>query len=284
LVEKFKQKKREELSLSTKISILVADDNKEFANIVKEFLSRYEEFEKVDIANDGNEAIEKILNDKPDVVILDIIMPFIDGIGVMQKINESDLIKKPEIIVLSGVSQEKMTKEAIDLGAYCFLLKPFDFEVLAKRIKDAVADQRGSKEYYTGALYERKSHYIIPSRTRSSDNMEVEVTNIIHEVGVPAHIKGHKYLREAILLVMKDNELINGITKQLYPIIADKFHTTSCRVERSIRHAIDVAWGRGKMETLQTVFGYTINMGKGKPTNSEFIAMIADKLRLEMNI
>lgn len=270
--------------MKSKINILVADDNKEFANIVKEFLSRYEEFNVTDVANDGNEAIEKILNNKPDVVILDIIMPFIDGIGVMQKINESNMEKKPIILVLSAVSQEKMTREAIELGAYCFMLKPFDLEVLAKRIIDVVDEQRGEKEYYTGALYEKKSQYIIPNRIRHSDDMEVEVTNIIHDIGVPAHIKGHQYLREAIMLVMKDNDILNGITKQLYPTIAENFNTTPSRVERAIRHAIEVAWGRGKIDTLQSVFGYTINMGKGKPTNSEFIAMIADKLRLEMKV
>jgi len=278
------QKKREEFTVKSKIKVLVADDNKEFTGVAKEFLSRYEEFESIDVASDGNETIEKILNTKPDVVILDIIMPFIDGIGVMQKINESNLDKKPVILILSGVSQEKMTKEAMDLGAYCFLLKPFDLEVLAKRIKDAVEEENEDKGYYTGALYEKRAQYIVPNRIRHSDNMEVEVTNIIHDIGVPAHIKGHQYLREAIMLVMKDNDILNGITKQLYPAIADNFHTTPSRVERAIRHAIEVAWGRGKIDTLQSVFGYTINMGKGKPTNSEFIAMIADKLRLEMRV
>ena len=271
--------------MKNKINILVADDNKEFANIVKEFLSRYDDFNVVGVANDGNEAVDKILNNKPDVVILDIIMPFIDGIGVMQKINESNMDKKPIVLVLSAVSQEKMTKEAIDLGAYCFMLKPFDLEVLAKRIIDVVDEQSENKEYYTGALYERNTHqYVVPNRIKHSDNMEVEVTNIIHDIGVPAHIKGHQYLREAIMLAMKDNDILNGVTKQLYPAIADNFHTTPSRVERAIRHAIEVAWGRGKIDTLQSVFGYTINMGKGKPTNSEFIAMVADKLRLEMRV
>jgi len=278
------QKKKGGVLVKNKINILVADDNKEFANIVKEFLSRYEEFNITDVANDGSEAIDKILNKKPDVVILDIIMPIIDGIGVLQKINESNMEKKPIVLVLSAVSQEKMTKEAIDLGAYCFMLKPFDLEVLAKRIKDVVDEQNDEREYYTGALYEKKSQYIVPNRIKHSDDMEVEVTNIIHDIGVPAHIKGHQYLREAIMLVMKDNDILNGITKQLYPTVASNFNTTPSRVERAIRHAIEVAWGRGKIDTLQSVFGYTINMGKGKPTNSEFIAMIADKLRLEMKV
>ena len=267
--------------MRAKTSILIADDNKEFANILKEFLGKYDEFDIVDVANDGNEAIEKILDKKPDVVVLDIIMPFIDGIGVMQKINESDLDKKPTILVLSAVSQEKMTKEAINLGAYCFMLKPFDLEVLAKRIKDIDKDEDEQIEFATGMIRERKVPYIV-NRPKHSGDIEVEVTNIIHDVGVPAHIKGHQYLREAIMLVMKDSDILNGVTKQLYPEVAKQFKTTPSRVERAIRHAIEVAWSRGKIDTLQSVFGYTVNMGKGKPTNSEFIAMIADKLRLEM--
>ena len=270
--------------MKDKISILVADDSKEFANIVKEFLTRYDDFDVVGVANDGNEAIEKILDTKPDVVILDIIMPCIDGIGVLQKINESDIDKKPIVLVLSAVSQEKMTKDAIALGAYCFMLKPFDLEVLAKRIKDVYEEKNSEKDFYTGAIFEKKNQYIIPKRLRPTDDVEVEVTNIIHDIGVPAHIKGHQYLREAIMLVMKDNDILNGITKQLYPTVANTFNTTPSRVECAIRHAIEVAWGRGKIDTLESVFGYTINMGKGKPTNSEFIAMIADKLRLEMKV
>ena len=131
-------------------------------------------------------------------------------------------------------------------------------------------------------MYETKGKYVVANGLNRSDDIEVEVTNIIHDVGVPAHIKGHQYLRDAIVMSMKDNEMLNGITKVLYPAVAEKYRTTPSRVERAIRHAIEVAWGRGKIDTLQNVFGYTINMGKGKPTNSEFIAMIADKLRLEM--
>lgn len=267
--------------MDNKISVLVADDNKEFANIVREFLSRYDDFEIVGVAYNGSEAIQMTFDQKPDVIILDIIMPIIDGIGVMQKINESSMSKKPEVLILSAVSQEKMTREAINLGASCFLLKPFDLEILAKRIKDLMTDVE-KREYSVGAIYETKGKYIVSNGLNRSDDMEVEVTNIIHDVGVPAHIKGHQYLRDAILMSMKDNEMLNGVTKVLYPAVAEKYHTTPSRVERAIRHAIEVAWGRGKIDTLQNVFGYTINMGKGKPTNSEFIAMIADKLRLEM--
>ena len=275
------KEKRGGIIVNNKISVLVADDNRDFANVVREFLSRYEEFDVVGVAYDGNEAVKLTYDTKPDVIVLDIIMPIIDGIGVMQKIKESNLDKKPEIVILSGVSQEKMTKDAINLGASCFLLKPFDLEMLAKRIKDVVGEKE-FKEYSIGAIYETKGKYVISNNPTRSDDIEVEITNIIHDIGVPAHIKGHQYLREAISLVMKDTEILNGITKVLYPAVAEKYNTTSSRVERAIRHAIEVAWGRGKIDTFQNVFGYTINLGKGKPTNSEFIAMIADKLRLEM--
>lgn len=269
--------------MSDKIKILVADDNKDFANIVREFLSRYEDFDVIGVAYDGNETLKMTFDSKPDVIILDIIMPVIDGIGVMQKINESHIDKKPEILILSAISQEKITREAINLGASCFMLKPFDLEMLAKRIRDIIGEKEKQREEYSvGAIFETKGKYVISNNPSRSSDMEVEVTNIIHDVGVPAHIKGHQYLRDAIVFAMKDNEMLNGITKVLYPAVAEKYHTTPSRVERAIRHAIEVAWGRGKIDTLQNVFGYTINMGKGKPTNSEFIAMIADKLRLEM--
>ena len=265
--------------MNDKISILVADDNKEFANIVREFLSRYEEFDVIGVAYNGNEAIKMAFDEKPDVIILDIIMPIIDGIGVMQKINESNMTKKPEVLILSAVSQEKMTKEAINLGASCFMLKPFDLEVLEKRIKSITQKTKNIVK----AVNENKVKYIVNNKN-SVNNVEIEVTNIMHDVGIPAHVKGHQYLRDAIISVVKDNEALIGITKLLYPDIAKKYNTTATRVERSIRHAIEMAWDRGRIDTLQSLFGYTVNLRKGKPTNSEFIAMVADKLRLEMDV
>lgn len=261
--------------MGNKIKILVADDNREFANILREFLSRYNEFEIIGVAYDGNEAINLILDKKPDIAILDIIMPIVDGIGVIQRINESNLDKKPEYLILTAVSQERMTNKIINLGIADFMLKPFDLEILAQRIIEVASETNTNK------VYETKPSYIL--NTNKSNNMEIEITKVMHTIGVPAHLKGHQYLREAILMTIKDNNVLGAITKQIYPDIAIKHKTTSIRVERAIRNAIETAWNRGKIDTLQNVFGYTINIGKGKPTNSEFIAMIADKISLEMN-
>ena len=202
------------------------------------------------------------------------VMPVLDGIGVMQRIKESTFDNKPEILVLSSVSQVVMTKEAINLGASCFMLKPFDLEVLEKRIRDVMSD---SKIYENNKVSESVEKYVASKNV----NVEIKVTNAMHDVGIPAHVKGYQYLRDAIICVMKDNEALIGITKQLYPMLAKKFKTTPSRVERAIRHAIEVAWNRGEIAVHDKIFGYTVNSNKGKPTNSEFIALIADKIRLE---
>ena len=267
--------------MNNKTNILVVDDNREFTNMLHCFLAKCKDFEVVGVAYDGNQAMELIYNLQPDIIVLDLIMPILDGIGVMQKIKDGNMKKKPEIIVLSAISQEIMTKEAISLGASCFMLKPFDFEVLEERIRN-IAKKVATYEYNIVSLNETKSKYI--NNPNSSNNIEIEVTNIMHDIGIPAHVQGHQYLREAIICVMKNSDALVGVTKQLYPDIAKKYNTTATRVERSIRHAIEMAWGRGKVDTLQSLFGYTINISKSKPTNSEFIAMIADKLRLELNI
>jgi len=272
--------------LEQKTRVIVADDNKEFGELLKEFFkTKSEDVEIVGVAYDGVEAYNEIIDKKPDVVILDMIMPQLDGIGVMQKLNDSELENKPKIIVLSAVGQENITKQAISLGAAYYLIKPFDLNVLLERVtqKDTIEDM-GGKEISASTLMESKVQYVIPRLDVKAKDLEIEVTNMIHDIGVPAHIKGYQYLREAIMMVIKDNDTINAITKQLYPDIATTYKTTPSRVERAIRHAIEVAWGRGKLDTLQNVFGYTVSMGKGKPTNSEFIAMIADKLRLELKV
>jgi len=258
--------------LNDKISILIVDDNREFTNMLNEYLIKVKDFDIVGTAYNGKEAIELVNDVQPDLIILDIIMPVLDGIGVMQRINENNFKKKPEILVLSSVSQLVMTKEAIKLGASCFMLKPFELEVLEQRIRDVISESKNCKFNIAK----------IPKNT--NNNVEIKVTNTMHDIGIPAHVKGHQYLRDAIISVIKDNEALIGVTKQLYPDIAKKYNTTASRVERSIRHAIEMAWDRGEVDTLQNVFGYTINVQRGKPTNSEFIAMVADKLRLEMNI
>ena len=265
--------------MNNKTKILVVDDNKEFANMLRDFLSRCEDFDVVGVAYDGNEALEFVFNFKPNVIVLDLIMPVLDGLGVIQKIKDSKIDKKPEILILSAISQEMMIKEAMELGASCFMLKPFDLEVLEKRIKSITEKTKNTVK----TLNENAVKYIVNNKS-IVNNVEIEVTNIMHDVGIPAHVKGHQYLRDAIISVVKDNEALIGVTKLLYPDIAKKYNTTATRVERSIRHAIEMAWDRGRTDSLQNLFGYTFNLRKGKPTNSEFIAMVADKLRLEMDV
>lgn len=265
-----------------KITVLIADDNQEFSMTLASFLDKQDEIEVVGVAKDGNEAIDIIANKMPDVVLLDVIMPHLDGIGVLERINMIKLEKKPICVMISAVGQDKITQKAIELGAEYYVIKPFDIEVLLKRIRELKNYKPVQNNNFISK--ETKSKYIeIPQNVMKSDsNLEALVTNVIHEVGVPAHIKGYQYLREAIMMVVGDIDVINQITKTLYPRIAQKFETTPSRVERAIRHAIEVAWGRGQADVVENIFGYTISASKGKPTNSEFIAMIADKLRLEL--
>ena len=269
--------------MKEKISVLIADDNQEFSHTLSTYINAQEDMEIVGMARDGNEAIEMINNIEPDVVLLDVIMPHLDGLGVLEKVNTMKSDKKPICIMLSAVGQDKITQKAILLGAEYYVVKPFDIELLIKRIREIkfYKPNQGNNNFIGKDI---KQRYIDISKedSKKEENLEALVTNIIHEVGVPAHIKGYQYLREAIMMVVNDIDVINQITKSLYPKIAFKFNTTPSRVERAIRHAIEVAWGRGQQEAVEQIFGYTISAAKGKPTNSEFIAMIADKLRLEL--
>lgn len=265
--------------MKEKITVLIADDNQEFSKTLATYLSNQEDMEVVAIAKDGMEAVEKVNETLPDIAILDVIMPHLDGLGVLERINNSNLSKKPICIMLSAVGQDKITQKAIGLGAEYYIIKPFDIELLIRRIKEIKNFKPNPPNSFTRRDGARS---YIDITTKTSSNLEALVTNIIHEVGVPAHIKGYQYLREAIMMVVNDIDVINQITKSLYPQIATKFGTTSSRVERAIRHAIEVAWGRGETTIMENIFGYTVSAAKGKPTNSEFIAMIADKLRLEL--
>lgn len=260
------------------INVLIADDNIDFCEILGEYLSKQQNIKVVGVANDGLEALELIKTNSPDLVVLDIIMPQLDGLGVLENLNESNCSKLPKIIVMSAVGQDKITQRAINLGADYYVIKPFDFEVFTKRIREIADTIDISFEVKNRKL--RVQKYSIPN----DRSIEAEITAIIHEIGVPAHIKGYLFLREAIIMVVDNIELLGAVTKELYPAIANKYNTTSSRVERAIRHAIEVAWGRGKLETINNLFGYTINNNKGKPTNSEFIALVADKLRLEYKV
>ncbi|MGV8982402.1 sporulation transcription factor Spo0A [Clostridium sp.] len=263
-----------------RISVLIADDNKEFCNILNDYLLSQRDIVVTGIAKDGIEALKLIKERKPDLVVLDIIMPHLDGLGVLERLGGMDLDPIPKIIVLSAVGQDKITQRAITLGADYYVVKPFDMDVFTKRIRQMFNNTISSDHSKKSMSFVDTSEPRKSSRNEPMD-LEAEITNIIHEIGVPAHIKGYMYLREAITMVVNDIELLSAVTKELYPSIAKKFNTTASRVERAIRHAIEVAWGRGQVETINKIFGYTIHNAKGKPTNSEFIAMVADKLRLQ---
>ncbi len=259
-----------------KIDVIIADDNERILQMLEDVLGDDEEISVIGKAKNGEEAINIIMEKQPDVVLIDIIMPKFDGLAVMDKINnKSGIKKKPVFIVLSAVGRETITDDAFELGACYYILKPFDNEMVLNRVKHVKnAIKRKSIEPRKINAFENQKEYI-------ERNLESDVTNIIHEIGVPAHIKGYKFLRDAIMMTINDMDMINSITKVLYPTIAKKNNTTPSRVERAIRHAIEVAWTRGEMDTIDELFGYTVNKGKGKPTNSEFIALIADKIRLE---
>ena len=259
-----------------KLNVAIADDNERMTDILGQMIEEDKELTLVGKAHNGEEICNIIREKEPDVVVLDMIMPKMDGLTVMEQCSHDQTVKKqPAFIVISAVGQERITEDAFNLGADYYIMKPFDNDMIINRIKSTrVLRGMNAVESKKVGAYEKK-----PS-TKPED-LESKVTNIIHEIGVPAHIKGYQYLREAIIMSVNDIEMLNSITKILYPTIAKKYQTTASRVERAIRHAIEVAWSRGKMDTIDELFGYTINNGKGKPTNSEFIALIADRIRLE---
>ncbi|MBO4992210.1 MAG: sporulation transcription factor Spo0A [Firmicutes bacterium] len=256
------------------IRVGIADDNREFCDILTEYFRSYPEIDVVFVTHNGMETVERCLEEKPDILILDMIMPYLDGLAVMERIYEMLPEEAPKTLILSALGQESITQKAIGMGASYYLVKPFDLASLVSRL-----------HLMAGMDKEKHPKHSMDSVIRSGmgdeESLEIAITNIIHEVGVPAHIKGYHYLRDAIAMVVDNMEVLGAVTKELYPAIAEQNHTTPSRVERAIRHAIEVAWNRGKIETLNALFGYTIHNDKGKPTNSEFIAIIADKLRLE---
>ena len=259
-----------------KWTVAIADDNERMIGILDGILRQDEDIQIVGVARDGEEVCQIIKDKEPDIDLLDIIMPKLDGLTVMEKIGQDIHIqKKPEFVVISAIGQERITEDAFLLGARYYIMKPFDHEMLLSRIQSLKADRQKRKtEIRKVVPYETKMDYM-------ERNLETDVTNMIHEIGVPAHIKGYQYLRDAIMMAVEDMNMLNSITKILYPTIAKNHQTTPSRVERAIRHAIEVAWSRGKMDTIDELFGYTVSVGKGKPTNSEFIALIADKIRLD---
>ena len=239
-------------------NVLLADANEEFRTMLREEIERSESFAVVGSTGNGTEALELAGSCRPDLLVMDVVLPGQDGLSVLRQLKAGGAM--PKVILLSAFCADQVVAEASDLGVSYFLPKPCEVGALLDRMRTVFAQTAPADEHAS-----------------SLKNM---VTSVIHEIGVPAHIKGYQYLREAIGLAVDDMEIINAVTKVLYPAVAKKFGTTASRVERAIRHAIEVAWDRGDLETLQKYFGYTVSNAKGKPTNSEFIAMIADRIRL----
>lgn len=257
--------------MENKTKILIADPSEEYRHLLAELLLSEGDFEVVGSTGDGAVSLDLALSKKPDVLLTDILLSGMDGLSMLGRLTEAEN-SRPAVIVISGFSSEQTLMEASSLGVAYFMQKPCDIPVLLTRIRQIACK---TKMPPTNAV---QQNIRIQKQEQS---LESVVTEIIHEIGVPAHIKGYQYLREAIILTINDMDVINAVTKVLYPAVAKKFRTTPSRVERAIRHAIEVAWDRGDIETLQRFFGYTVSNIKGKPTNSEFIAMIADRLSLQ---
>lgn len=253
-----------------KTRLVVIDDNPHIRDILESFIGVQDDLQVIGTAPNGIKGLELIRDTNPDVVLLDMIMPELDGLGVLEQLSKSDMESLPCIICLSAVGQEDLIKRAIDLGAKYYMIKPFDFELILSRIREAAGTPREPNRVVKQ-----------PVQLSPQKNLEEKITNIFLTIGIPAHIKGYHFLREAIKMVVENNDVINRITKELYPGIAKKYNTTPSKVERAIRHSIDVAWNRGKVENINKLFGYVVYDKNDKPTNGEFIALVADKLSME---
>lgn len=263
------------------LKVAIADDNENMLRVLGQVIGDEKDFDLVGTATNGEDTFNIIKEKEPDVVLLDIIMPQLDGLTVMERVkNDKEIKKEPAFIIISAVGRESVTEDAFNMGATYYIMKPFDNDMLINRIRYV----KNSRRVIRVQGNSMNNVFTQDNQAISERNLEADITNVIHDIGIPAHIKGYQYLRDSIILSVKDSDVINSITKVLYPTIAKKYQTTASRVERAIRHAIEVAWNRGNTDTLNDLFGYTISNGKGKPTNSEFIALIADKIRLQYNI
>ena len=250
--------------MDKRTSILIADNSEEFCVSLSAALQRTERFAIVGTACDGEQVIKLLEERKPDILVLDLMLAKKDGLSILKSMAAWE--RRPAVVATSGFMTDYVASAAAGLGVAYLILKPCDMDALVDRLEELRFDAGRS----------------VPIRRAPGQSIEALVTGIIHEIGVPAHIKGYQYLREAIIIAVNDMDVINAITKVLYPQVAKTFQTTPSRVERAIRHAIEVAWDRGDLDTLQRFFGYTVSNTKGKPTNSEFIALIADKLQLQL--
>lgn len=268
--------------------MMIADDNREFVSLLTDFLAKEQQIELLGTYYNGEELMKALESAEvlPDVILLDIIMPYLDGLGVLEKMQAARLNPRPKVIMLTAFGQESITQRAVELGASYYILKPFDMSLLLQRIYQVASPKsrsfHSSVRNWADTAHVQETAAGYASNINPDRELEMKVTDVIHEFGVPAHIKGYLYLREAIMMVYHEIDLLGHITRKLYPRIAEKYLTTPSRVERAIRHAIEVAWNRGNLESIEKVFGYTVHFDRTKPTNSEFIAMIADKLRLEL--
>ena len=246
--------------MDNRIKVMLTDVNEDARSMLQDALEKTGRFTVVGSTGDGNEVLQMVADAKPDVLVLDLILPGMDGLGILRRLDGE---KRPKILAVSNFVTQEVVAEAGNLGASMFLSKPYNESAMVEHLISLA--EKSEKQLHGPGLEEL-------------------VTSIIHEVGVPAHIKGYQYVREAIMITVENMDVINSVTKVLYPEVAKRYHTTPSRVERAIRHAIEVAWDRGDLETLQRFFGYTVSNAKGKPTNSEFIALIRDRIRLKMII
>ena len=278
--------------MNEKIKIVIADDNKQIVDNLKNNLVENGNIEILEVCTNGLEVLEALKTYEPDILLCDVVMPNLDGFGVLEQINNIGLSKIPKVIFMSAMNSEKIINSALNLGASYYLVKPINSEFLIKRINDIYEPYTFIKnntnnsmnlhsEFNNVNIYNNFNNDFVDS----NDSLDKQITNIIHKIGVPPHIKGYNFLREGIKMVIENVDLLGAVTKELYPDIAKEFNTTSSRVERAMRHAIEVAWNRGDTKLISQLFGYTLMPdNKNKPTNSEFIAVIAEKLRLEKNL
>lgn len=262
------------MQINEKIKVVVADFDRNFVNSLCGYMQETKKIEVVGCAYDGLDAVSFVKNNDVDVLIMDLVLPSIDGIGVLERLSRIKAEKRPHVIIVSSVLNETVASFSNSYGVEYYMLKPINYDTLIDRITMMTAPIVPTTNIISAdSININKFEY---------GEVESMVTNVIHEIGIPAHIKGYQYIRQAIMMAIYDLDIMNSVTKELYPTIAEMFSTTSSRVERAIRHAIEIAWDRGDTDTLNNVFGYTVSQIKGKPTNSEFIAMIADKLRLRL--
>ncbi|MFP4200198.1 MAG: sporulation transcription factor Spo0A [Clostridia bacterium] len=261
-----------ELQVATKsqpIGVMMADDNEALCKIVTRYLNTQPDLRMLGYFNDGGSLLTALEEEHPEVIILDVVMPHLDGISVLERLADSRHGDGSKVLMLSAFGQERITARACRLGAEYFLMKPFDLEILATRIRDMV---NGGSEGLTGGA---SSEF-----DAAATDILGEVTGVLRAVGIPPNVRGYRYLRRAIMLVVSDVSLIEAVTKELYPAVAEEFDTTAARVERAIRHAIETAYDRAYPDLMERHFGYPLNPSRGKPTNSEFIALVADRVRL----